>query len=71
MRNTHAVVFARNGESVESLIRRFSRKVKNEGIIDEFKEKQYYEKPSVKRRREKLRRQRVIRKLFKENSRDK
>ena len=57
-------VKARRNESTENLIKRFSRKVKREGILEEIKNRKYYEKPSVKRRREKVRRKRTLKKLF-------
>ncbi|HAW79366.1 MAG TPA: 30S ribosomal protein S21 [Balneola sp.] len=61
-------VTARKNESGESLIKRFSRKVKKEGIIEECKNRKYYEKPSVKKRRDKLKRKRVLKKLFMEQN---
>tara|TARA_R110000824_G_scaffold209531_1_gene395319 strand:+ start:6426 stop:6659 length:234 start_codon:yes stop_codon:yes gene_type:complete len=57
-------VKARKNESTENLIKRFNRKIKREGILEQVKNKMYYEKPSVKRRREKVRRKRVLKKLF-------
>jgi small subunit ribosomal protein S21 len=33
-------------ESIESALRRFKKKLENEGIAKDFKEKQYYVKPS-------------------------
>jgi small subunit ribosomal protein S21 len=39
------------GESFESLIRRFSKKVQQEGIISETRRRGFYEKPSIKRKR--------------------
>ena len=57
-------VKARRNESTENLIKRFSRKVKREGILEEVKSRKYYEKPSVRRRREKVRRKRTLKKLF-------
>tara|TARA_R110002110_G_scaffold306955_2_gene520700 strand:- start:142 stop:393 length:252 start_codon:yes stop_codon:yes gene_type:complete len=57
-------VQARRNESTENLIKRFSRKVKREGIIEQVKNRMYYEKPSAKRRREKVRRKRVLKKLI-------
>jgi len=50
-------------ESVEKLIRRFSKKVKKERIIENFRERMYYEKPSVKRKRKEARRKKVLEKL--------
>lgn len=57
-------VKARRNESTENLIKRFSRKVKRGGLLEEVKNRKYYEKPSVKRRREKVRRKRTLKKLF-------
>ncbi len=42
---------ARPGESFESLMRRFKRAVERSGILSELKEREYYEKPSDKRKR--------------------
>lgn len=44
-------VVARPGESVERLIQRFKRICNKEGILKELKRRQYYEKPSERRRR--------------------
>ena len=49
-------VFARRNEDMERLIKRFSKKVRREGIIEECKERMYYEKPSRKNRKRKIRR---------------
>jgi small subunit ribosomal protein S21 len=51
----NAQVVARRRESAEDLIKRFSRKVRKEKIMEEFRERMYYEKPSDKRRRLKKR----------------
>jgi len=48
-------VVARRRETTEELIKRFSRKVRKEKIMEEFRERMYYEKPSDKRRRLKKR----------------
>ena len=40
-------------ESVESLLRRFSRKVQQSGVVAEVKQAQYFEKPMSKRDRRK------------------
>jgi small subunit ribosomal protein S21 len=68
MSAVHVQVEARRNESTESLIRRFSKKVKREGIVEEFNKRQYYEKPSVKRRLDKIKRKRVLKKLFMEQN---
>tara|TARA_Y100000310_G_scaffold37967_1_gene35589 strand:- start:2065 stop:2313 length:249 start_codon:yes stop_codon:yes gene_type:complete len=38
----------------ERMIRRFTKKVKKEKIIEEYKERRYYTKPSVKRKEKRL-----------------
>jgi len=55
-------------ESVENLLRRFSRKVQQSGVLAEAKQSQYFEKPTSKRdRRTKaiVRRERKIEKTKK------
>jgi len=61
----HVEVKARRNEPTEKLIRRFSKKVREERIIEEARERMYYIKPSVKRRRERIRRKKVLDKLKK------
>jgi len=56
------VVASRDDEDTEKFIRRFMKKVRNEGILDEQWEKSYYEKPSV-RRRKKSARARFLKKI--------
>jgi len=46
----------RNNESNEALIKRFTRKVKKLKIIEEYRERQYYKKPSEIAREEYFRR---------------
>jgi small subunit ribosomal protein S21 len=38
-------------ESFESLLRRFNRKVQQDGILSEIRRREFYEKPSLKRKR--------------------
>lgn len=49
------IVVKKKGESDEKLITRFKKKVIEEGILEEVKEKERYEKPSQKRQKEKKR----------------
>ncbi|RJR15091.1 30S ribosomal protein S21 [Candidatus Microgenomates bacterium] len=44
------VVKAQPGDSTDSLIRKFSKKVISEGILQEFKRKEFYQKPSEVRK---------------------
>mgnify|MGYP003113290219 CR=1 FL=1 len=55
---TNISVRARRGEHPEKTIRRFIRKVKKSGILDEVRDRRYYTKPSDKKRREKAKRKR-------------
>ena len=38
-------------ESFESLLRRFNRKVQQDGVLSEFRRREHYEKPSVTRKK--------------------
>ena len=51
-------IYPRRNEHPERMIKRFTRKVKKEGILDEYRERMYYTKKSAKRRREKYLRKR-------------
>lgn len=42
-------VVAQPGESVDSLIRKFNKKVQSEGILQEIKKREHYLKPSLKK----------------------
>lgn len=44
-------VIAQEGESFESLLRRFLRRVQQDGVLSEIKRREHYEKPSVKRKK--------------------
>ncbi len=54
--NTHVNVRVKEkkGEPFERMVKRFLKKVKKERIIEQVKERRYYEKPSVTKRKEKL-----------------
>jgi|TARA_R100000329_G_scaffold132723_1_gene112301 small subunit ribosomal protein S21 len=39
--------------NIEGALKKFKRKVKDSGLMVELRDRQYYEKPSEKRRREK------------------
>lgn len=56
-------VTSRRNEPPEKMIRRFTKKVKKEGILEEVRERAYYMKPSEKRRRKRRERDRVMKKL--------
>ena len=50
------LVKLRKNESSENLIKRFIRKAKKAKIIDEYRERQYYKKPSELKREKHFRR---------------
>jgi small subunit ribosomal protein S21 len=54
-------VKARSGESVEGLMRRFKKLCEKEGLTKDIKRKEFYEKPSERRRRDA--RKSVVRRL--------
>jgi small subunit ribosomal protein S21 len=45
-------VKSRGGESVEGLMRRFKKLCEKEGLTKDIKRKEFYEKPSERRRRD-------------------
>ena len=51
-------VIAGNNESFESLLRRFNKKVQQDGVLSEIRRHEYYEKPSVKRKKKEAARRR-------------
>jgi small subunit ribosomal protein S21 len=46
-----AEVVLQANETFESLLKRFNKKVQQEGIISESRRREFYEKPSVKRKK--------------------
>ena len=44
-------VVIHDNESFESLLKRFNRKVQQSGIMSETRRREFFEKPSVKRKR--------------------
>lgn len=38
-------------ENFESLLKRFSKRVQQDGVLSELRRREHYEKPSVKRKR--------------------
>ena len=44
-------VVAGGNESFESLLRRFTKRVQQDSVLAEIRRRNYYEKPSVKRKR--------------------
>tara|TARA_R100001510_G_C7626170_1_gene185996 strand:+ start:140 stop:421 length:282 start_codon:yes stop_codon:yes gene_type:complete len=51
--------------NVEKMIRRFSKKVKKDGIIEEYRDRTHYVKPTTRRAEQKRLRRRLIEKVNK------
>ncbi|MDX1642932.1 MAG: 30S ribosomal protein S21 [Thermoanaerobaculia bacterium] len=61
------LVQVRDDESFESALRRFKRKCEKAGVLTELKKRQYFEKPSVKRKRKEMQaRKKILRKMAEE-----
>jgi len=41
----------RPGESIDSILRKFKKKVKDEGLMVELKKREFYEKPSEEKKK--------------------
>ena len=69
MRNNHNVyVKKKDNEPIESLIKRFSRKVKDEKILFELKDKSYYKSPGQKKREARKRNKRRLEKEYSDSN---
>jgi len=44
-------VEVRQNESLERALKRFKKKLQREGILKQYKDREFYEKPSTRRRR--------------------
>ncbi len=42
----------KKGEGLEKALRKFKTKLKREGVLDEWKRREFYEKPSQRRRKQ-------------------
>jgi small subunit ribosomal protein S21 len=49
--NQLADVVSQENESFESLLRRFNKRVQQEGVLSELRRREFFEKPSIKRKR--------------------
>ena len=53
----------RRGEAIERALKRFTKKMKKIKVLEKYRERMYYEKPTDKRRRMAKRRKAVLDKL--------
>ena len=67
-RTKNVEVVARGNMPGEVLIKKFNRAVKKSGIIQEVRERRYYQKPSDKKRKERIRRKKLIKKANQERN---
>ncbi|MFC1861881.1 30S ribosomal protein S21 [Chloroflexota bacterium] len=51
-------VVAGGNENFESLLKRFNKRVQQSGVLSEMRHREYFEKPSVKRKRKEAARKR-------------
>jgi len=49
--NTVSQVKVKEGESLDNALRRFKRQTSRDGVIQEVRKREHYEKPSVKRKK--------------------
>ncbi len=61
----HAEVIIYDQEQVERMIKKFTKKVKKSGILDEVKQRRHFVKKSVKKRQKKLERKRLAQRATK------
>jgi len=54
------IIDVKDNESIDRALKRYKRKYRNTQILDEIRDRQYFEKPSVKRRHE------VLKAIYKE-----
>ena len=45
------IIRVRDNESIEEALRRFKRECERDGIMQEIKKREYYESPSVRRKK--------------------
>jgi small subunit ribosomal protein S21 len=57
-------VFVGESESFEGALKRFNKRVQTDGILSEARRAEYYEKPSVRRKKKEAARIRKLRKAL-------
>jgi small subunit ribosomal protein S21 len=61
------IIRIKRDEPLEKALRRFKRKLDQEGLFKELKKREYYEKPSQQRRRRLLRAKQKERRILNES----
>ena len=49
--NTMSEIRVKDSESLDSALRRFKRQCAKSGVLSEFRKREHYEKPSVRRKK--------------------
>jgi small subunit ribosomal protein S21 len=62
------IVFSNDNESVDSLIRRFNRKVMQDGVLSEARRRERFQKPLTRRTRKQVAARRQATKAARANS---
>ena len=60
-----AIAYSKPDEDIEKVLRRFKRQVKDENILQEVRDREAYEKPSVVRKMDQMERERVNKRRMK------
>jgi small subunit ribosomal protein S21 len=61
-------IVVKENESFESALRRFKKQCEKAGILSEIRKREFYEKPSIKRKKKALAaRKRMLKKMRKQN----
>ena len=63
------IVTANDGESVDSLLRRFNRKVQQDGVLSEARRRERFQKPQTRRTRKQIAARRQASKAARASSR--
>jgi small subunit ribosomal protein S21 len=50
---TGSTVFVKDNEPIERALRRFKKKIQDNGLLQELREREFYEKPTTTRKRKK------------------
>lgn len=61
-------IIRKDGEKIDSLLKRYKKKLRDSKIISDYKKYQEYEKPTTKKRKQKLKAVYTAKKSNQENS---
>jgi small subunit ribosomal protein S21 len=50
---TGSTVFVKDGEPIERALRKFKKKIQDSGLLQELRDREFYEKPTTERKRKK------------------